>query len=105
MPKRMLQGVVTSDKQDKTVVVSVERRFTHPVLKKTVRRSKSFHAHDEKNEFSVGDTVWIEEHRPISKLKRWMVVRGEKSKKAEAVDLGDNVDTGKKARKVKPKVQ
>jgi len=105
MPKRMLQGVVTSDKQDKTVVVSVERRFTHPVLKKTVRRSKSFHAHDEKNEFSVGDTVWIEEHRPISKLKRWMVVRGEKSKKAEAVDLGDTVDTGKKARKIKPKVQ
>ena len=76
MPKRMLQGVVTSDKQDKTVVVSVERRFTHPVLKKTVRRSKSFHAHDEKNEFSVGDTVWIEEHRPISKTKRWIVLAG-----------------------------
>ena len=105
MPKRVLQGVVTSDKQDKTVVVSVERRFTHPVLKKTIRRSKSFHAHDEKNEFSVGDIVWIEEHKPISKLKRWTVVRGEKSKKTEAVDLGDSVDTGKKARKVKPKMQ
>ena len=105
MPKRVLQGVVTSDKQDKTVIVSVERRFTHPVLKKTVRRSKTFHAHDEKNEFAVGDTVWIEEHRPISKLKRWMVVRGEKSKKAEAVAIDGDVDTGKKARKVKAKVQ
>src|SRR5690242_18133039 len=78
MPKRMLQGIVVSDKQDKTVVVRIERRFTHPVLKKTVRRSKKYHAHDEKNEFSVGDLVWIEEHRPISKLKRWTVVRGEK---------------------------
>jgi small subunit ribosomal protein S17 len=78
MPKRMLQGTVVSDKQDKTVVVRVERRFTHPVLKKTVRRSKHYHAHDEKNEFSVGDIVWIEEHRPISKLKRWAVSGGEK---------------------------
>ena len=78
MPKRMLQGVVVSDKQDKTVVVQVERRFTHPVLKKTVRRSKKYHAHDENNEYAVGDIVWIEEHRPISKLKRWTVVRGEK---------------------------
>ena len=78
MPKRMLQGVVVSDKQDKTVVVRVERRFTHPLFKKTVRRSKKYYAHDEKNEFKVGDIVWIEEHRPISKLKRWAVVRGEK---------------------------
>ena len=81
MPKRTLQGVVVSDKQAKTVVVRVERRFTHPVLKKTVRSSKKFHAHDEKDEYSVGDIVWIEEHRPISKLKRWAVVRGEKKKK------------------------
>ena len=78
MPKRTLQGVVVSDKQDKTVVVLVERRFTHPVMKKTVRRSKKYHAHDDINQYSVGDTVWIEEHRPISKLKRWAVVRGEK---------------------------
>jgi len=93
-----------SDKQDKTVIVSVERRFTHPVLKKTIRRSKTFHAHDEKNEFSVGDVVWIEEHRPISKLKRWLVVRGEKKKRTEA--LPDEVtDTGeKKSRKVRAKV-
>jgi small subunit ribosomal protein S17 len=84
MPKRMLQGVVVSDKNAKTVVVRVERRFTHPVLKKTVRRSKTYHAHDEKNEFAVGDLVWIEEHRPISKLKRWMVVRGVKRSKTAA---------------------
>ena len=60
----------------------VERRFTHPVLKKTVRRSKKYHAHDENNEYSVGDIVWLEEHRPISKLKRWTVVRGEKQESA-----------------------
>ena len=78
MPKRTLQGVVVSDKQNKTLVVRVERRFTHPLFKKTVRRSKKYYAHDEKNEFKVGDTVWIEEHAPISKLKRWAVVRGEK---------------------------
>jgi small subunit ribosomal protein S17 len=81
MPKRMLQGTVVSDKQDKTVIVRVERRFTHPVLKKTVRRSKKYHAHDATNEYAVGDLVWIEEHRPISKLKRWAVVRGEKKQK------------------------
>ena len=64
MPKRTLQGVVVSDKQSKTLVVRVERRFTHPLFKKTVRRSKKYYAHDEKNEFKVGDMVWIEEHRP-----------------------------------------
>ena len=80
MPKRTLQGVVVSDKQNKTVVVRVERRFAHPVFGKVVRRSNKFHAHDEKNEFSVGDLVWIEEHKPISKLKRWTVVQGEKRK-------------------------
>lgn len=82
MPKRVLQGAVVSDKQDKTIVVRVERRFTHPILKKTVRRSKHYHAHDDNNEFTVGDLVWIEEHRPISRLKRWMVVRGEKRARA-----------------------
>ena len=80
MPKRTLNGVVVSDKQDKTVVVRVERRYTHPMLKKTVRRSKKYYAHDEKNEFSVGDLVWIEERRPLSKLKRWEVIQGEKKK-------------------------
>ncbi len=84
MPKRTLQGVVVSDKQDKTVIVRVERRFTHPVMKKTVRRSNKFHAHDEKNELSVGDMVWIEEHKPISKLKRWIVTQGQKLSRTEA---------------------
>ena len=74
MPKRLLQGVVVSDKQDKTVVVRVERRFTHPLLKKTVRRSKKYHAHDEANTFKVGDVVRIEEGRPVSKNKRWYVI-------------------------------
>ena len=76
MPKRVLQGVVVSDKQDKTVVVRVERRFTHPVLKKTVRRSKKYHAHDEANSAKVGDTVLIQEARPFSKLKTWELVSG-----------------------------
>jgi small subunit ribosomal protein S17 len=80
MPKRTLQGLVVSDKQDKTVVVLVERRYTHPVMKKTVRRTKKFYAHDEKNEYAVGDTVWIEERRPLSRLKRWEVIQGEKKK-------------------------
>ncbi len=74
MPKRILQGVVVSDKQDKTIVVKVERRFTHPLLKKTVRRTKNYHAHDEANVHKVGETVSIEETRPMSRLKRWIVV-------------------------------
>jgi small subunit ribosomal protein S17 len=80
VPKRTLQGIVVSDKQKKTVVVRVERRFTHPLLKKTVRQSKKYYAHDENDEYSVGDVVRIEEHRPISKLKRWTVVQGDKKK-------------------------
>ncbi len=75
MPKRVLQGVVVSDKQSKTVVVKVERRFTHPLFQKTVRRTKHYHAHDENGAFKVGDTVFIEETAPISKLKRWRVVQ------------------------------
>ncbi len=74
MPKRILQGVVVTDKNDKTVVVKVERRFTHPLLKKTVRRSKKYHAHDENNAFKVGDIVSIQESKPISKDKRWVVL-------------------------------
>jgi small subunit ribosomal protein S17 len=81
MPKRMLQGIVVSNKQDKTLVVRVERRFTHPVLKKTVRSTKKYYAHDEDNAFSVGDVVKIEENRPISKLKRWVVVPSESKAK------------------------
>ncbi|MEJ0025327.1 MAG: 30S ribosomal protein S17 [Rhizomicrobium sp.] len=71
MPKRVLQGVVVSDKNKKTVVVKVERRFTHPVMKKTVRRSKKYHAHDEAGEYKLGDIVRIRECRPLSKLKTW----------------------------------
>ena len=74
MPKRILQGVVVSDKQNKTIVVKVERRFTHPLFQKTVRRTKNYHAHDENGAFKVGDTVTIEETAAISKLKRWRVV-------------------------------
>ncbi len=79
MPKRILQGVVVSDKQDKTIVVKVERRFTHPLLKKTVRRTKNYHAHDEANHCKVGETVSIEETRPMSRLKRWKVVEAAKA--------------------------
>ena len=74
MPKRVLQGVVVSDKNDKTVVVEVERRYTHPLFKKTVRRTKKYHAHDEKNSFKIGDRVEIVESAPISKNKRWVVL-------------------------------
>ncbi|MGE0004824.1 MAG: 30S ribosomal protein S17 [Parvibaculaceae bacterium] len=74
MPKRVLEGVVVSDKNDKTIVVKVERRLTHPVLKKTVRLTKKYHAHDEKNAAKVGDIVWIEETKPLSKQKRWLLV-------------------------------
>jgi len=74
MPKRVLQGTVVSDKSDKTVVVKVERRFAHPMFRKTVRRSKKCKAHDENNQFKTGDVVSIEECPPISKDKRWTVV-------------------------------
>ncbi|MGH6887667.1 MAG: 30S ribosomal protein S17 [Rhizomicrobium sp.] len=74
MPKRILQGVVVSDKNAKTVVVNVERRFTHPVMGKTVRRSKKYHAHDQNREFKVGDVVRIRECRPLSRLKSWEVI-------------------------------
>lgn len=76
MPKRVLQGVVVSDKGEKTIVVKVERRFTHPVMKKTVRRSKNYHAHDEGNVAKVGQTVSIEECRPFSKTKTWQLISG-----------------------------
>ena len=76
MPKRTLQGVVVSDKQAKTVVVRVDRRFTHPIYKKTIRRSKKYHALDENNAFKgkVGELVKIRECRPISRTKSWEVL-------------------------------
>jgi small subunit ribosomal protein S17 len=74
MPRRILQGTVVSDKNEKTITVLVERRFTHPVLKKTVRNSKKYRAHDESNAIKVGEIVRIRECRPISKNKCWEVV-------------------------------
>ena len=74
MPKRILKGVVVSDKSDKTIVVEVERRYTHPLFKKTVRRTKKYKAHDEGNVHKIGDRVQIVETAPISKHKRWAVL-------------------------------
>ena len=74
MPRRVLQGVVVSDKGDKTVTVLVERRVMHPLYKKFIKRSKRYHAHDEANSFKAGDLVRIRECRPISKTKTWEVV-------------------------------
>src|SRR5579863_3571413 len=74
MPKRILQGVAVKDARDKTVTVRVERRVMHPVYKKFIMRSKKYAAHDENNVFKAGDVVRIEESRPISKRKRWIVL-------------------------------
>ena len=74
MPKRILQGTVVSDKGDKTVVVKVERRVKHPLYAKIIRLSKKYHAHDEHNLYELGDMVTIQECRPISKTKSWVVV-------------------------------
>ena len=74
MPKRILQGVVVSDKMDKTVVVKVERRVMHPIYKKFILRSIKYAAHDENNQFKIGDVVRIRECRPLSKSKSWEVL-------------------------------
>ena len=74
MPKRVLEGVVVSDKGDKTVVVKVDRTFQHPVMKKPVRRSKKYHAHDEGNVYKEGDAIRTTECAPKSKLKTWEVL-------------------------------
>jgi small subunit ribosomal protein S17 len=74
MPKRVLRGVVTSNTNDQTVTVQVERRFTHPIMKKTIRKTKKYRAHDENNESSVGDMVKIQECAPRSKTKAWEVL-------------------------------
>ena len=77
MPKRILSGVVTSDKNEQTITVLVERRFKHPLLQKTVRSSKKYRAHDAQNQFKIGDSVRIIECAPISKTKRWTVLTDE----------------------------
>ncbi|HBN30951.1 MAG: 30S ribosomal protein S17 [Rhodobacterales bacterium] len=74
MPKRILSGTVTGDQNEQTITVSVERRFTHPILKKTIRKSKKYRAHDANNQFKIGDAVRIQECAPISKTKRWEVL-------------------------------
>lgn len=74
MPKRILQGVVISDKADKTVTILVERRFKHPLYQKTIRRTKKYAAHDEANSYKIGDVVRIVESKPLSKSKRWAVL-------------------------------
>ncbi len=74
MPKRILQGTVTSSANEKTVTVSVERRFLHPMYKKPIRSTKKYRAHDEQNAFNVGDKVRIQECAPKSKSKRWEVI-------------------------------
>lgn len=84
MPKRILQGVIVSDKADKTVTVRVERRLMHPLYKKFIRRSKKYAAHDENNQYKTGDVVRIVESRPISKTKTWAVLDVVKSAATEA---------------------
>ena len=74
MPKKILQGIVVSSKQDKTITVLIERKIKHPMLKKIIKRSKKYSAHDEDNKFKSGDKVKIIESRPISKLKRWVAI-------------------------------
>jgi len=89
MPKRVLTGTVVSDKGDKTVVVSVERRVKHPLYGKIIKRSKKYHAHDEANAFKAGEQVRIEECKPISKLKTWTVIDRIGIAKTAAVEIAD----------------
>jgi len=80
MPKRIMQGVVVSDKMEKTIVVNVERKFPHPLYKKYIKRSKRYHVHDKENQFKNGDIVNIQECRPLSKSKRWEVISASNQK-------------------------
>jgi small subunit ribosomal protein S17 len=86
MPKRILIGTIVSDKTDKTVTVKVERKVKHPLYAKIIRRSKKYHAHDEDNSYKAGETVRIEETRPISKTKTWKVIDRVQAGKGAAVD-------------------
>ena len=92
MPKRILVGTVVSDKTDKTVTVKVERKVKHPLYGKIIRRSKKYHAHDEGNEFKPGDTVRIEETRPISKTKTWKVLDRVQAGRGVAVEADLEVE-------------
>ena len=92
MPKRILIGTVVSDKTDKTVTVLVERRVKHPLYGKFIQRSKKYHAHDEGNEFKTGETVRIEETRPISKTKTWKVLDRVRASRGDAVEANLEVE-------------
>lgn len=92
MPKRILVGTVTSDKTDKTVTVLVERKVKHPLYGKIIRRSKKYHAHDEANEYTLGDVVRIEETKPISKTKTWIVKDRMVSGGVQAVEANLDVE-------------
>ena len=100
MPKRVLTGTVVSDKTQKTVVVSVERRVKHPLYGKIIKRSKKYHAHDESNEFKEGEIVRIEECAPISKLKTWRVLSRADAAAADA-QAGKKAEAKAKGRKAK----
>ena len=92
MPKRILIGTVVSDKTDKTVTVLVERKVKHPLYGKIIRRSKKYHAHDEGNAYKTGETVRIEETRPISKTKTWQVIERVQAGKGQAVEANLDVE-------------
>ena len=92
MPKRILIGTVVSDKTDKTVTVKVERKVKHPLYGKIIRRSKKYHAHDEGNAYKTGETVRIEETRPISKTKTWQVIERVQAGKGQAVEANLDVE-------------
>ena len=102
MPRRVLKGTVVSDKMDKTVTVLVERRYMHSLYKKFIKRADKFAAHDELNQFKVGDVVSIEECKPISKRKTWTVVTGDAvaapavEKKAAAKPAAKKAETAEK---------
>ncbi|MDD3798107.1 MAG: 30S ribosomal protein S17 [Novosphingobium sp.] len=92
MPKRILIGTVVSDKTDKTVTVLVERKVKHPLYGKIIRRSKKYHAHDEDNSYKAGETVRIEETRPISKTKTWKVIERVQAGKGTALEADLEVE-------------
>ena len=92
MPKRILIGTVTSNKTDKTVTVLVERKVKHPLYGKIIRRSKKYHAHDADNAYKTGETVRIEETRPISKTKTWQVIERVQAGKGQAVEANLDVE-------------
>ena len=83
MPKRILSGKVVSSNSNKTIVVEVERRVKHKMYKKIIKRAKKYHAHDENNQYKIGDMVTIQESKPISKLKSWIVYQSEFQKEKE----------------------